>query len=252
MKTRIIPILLVDDGSLIKTVQFSFSQYIGDPINTVRIFNEFEVDEIIVLDTGASKRGLAPDFELISEIASECFMPLCYGGGVTNLEDAKRILDCGAEKISLNTAALSDPGLLTEIANYAGSQSVVASVDIKTNVDKMRSVFSHTKKNNQYLEPIIWCKQLENYGAGELLLTSVDLEGTWEGFDFGLAKDISSELSIPVILHGGAGKVNDIVEVIEGTNVSAVGLGSLLIFYKKDQGVLVNMPSELKQFMDEL
>ena len=253
MRTRIIPILLMDEGSLIKTVQFSFSHYIGDPINTVRIFNEFEVDEIIVLDIGASKKGQAPDFELISEIASECFMPLCYGGGITTLEDAKKIFDCGAEKISLNSSALSNPKLISEIANFAGGQSVVAAVDVKSNsfLERQPCFLTLDKAlNSKNLFP--WCKQLEDFGAGELLLTSVNLEGTWQGFDFDLGKQISTELNIPIIIHGGAGKIKDITEIIDLTNVSAVGLGSMLIFYKKDQGVLVNMPSELKQFMDDL
>ena len=179
-------------------------------------------------------------------------MPLCYGGGITTLEDAKKIFDCGAEKISLNSSALSNPKLISEIANFAGGQSVVAAVDVKSNSFGAPAVFSHSGQSVKFQEPISWCKQLEDLGAGELLLTSVNLEGTWQGFDFDLGKQISTELNIPIIIHGGAGKIKDITEIIDSTNVSAVGLGSMLIFYKKDQGVLVNMPSELKQFMDDL
>ncbi len=245
LRTRIIPCLQLIGDSLVKTVKFGNHGYIGDPINTVRIFNELEVDELCFLDIRASIENRNPNFNLLAEIADECFMPLSYGGGVKNLDVAKKILSIGFEKIILNTSAFEKPELITEIANYSGSQSVVVSIDIKKNIFGKYQIFicDGTRKIN--LDPVEYAVKLENLGAGELLITSMDKEGTWLGFELDILNKISNAVNIPVIANGGAGNVNHIIDVVHNTKVSAVALSSMLLYQGKGLGVLVNMPDKL-------
>ncbi len=246
LRTRIIPILLLRNESLVKTIKFNKFSYLGDPANTVRIFNEIEVDELIFLDIMASRKKRKPNFRILNEIASECFMPLCYGGGISNLEQAKKIFDIGFEKISINTQANINPGLITEIANYFGSQSVIASIDVKKNIFKQDKVITISNTKNTKKNPILWAKEVEELGAGEILLTSIDREGTWEGFDLNLVRQVTDNVSIPVIAHGGAGNIDHIKDVVINANASAVALGSMVVFQKKDMGVLINFPDRKK------
>ena len=246
LRTRIIPILLLRNESLVKTIKFNKFSYLGDPANTVRIFNEIEVDELIFLDIMASRKKRKPNFRILNEIASECFMPLCYGGGISNLEQAKKIFDIGFEKISINTQANINPGLITEIANYFGSQSVIASIDVKKNIFKQDKVITISNTKNTKKNPILWAKEVEELGAGEILLTSIDREGTWEGFDLNLVRQFTDNVSIPVIAHGGAGNIDHIKDVVINANASAVALGSMVVFQKKDMGVLINFPDRKK------
>src|SRR5690606_1265674 len=213
LKTRIIPALLLRNDSLVKTVKFDKTQYIGDPVNTVRIFNELEVDELLFLDILASIEGRKPNISILEEIADECFMPVAYGGGVTNFEDAKQVLTIGFEKISLNTAAF-DKQLVTQIAEHFGNQSVIASIDVKKSFWGKYEVYSHGGRKNRKLDPVAWAQELESLGAGEILLTSIDKEGTWSGFDLQIIRQVTDAVSIPVIAHGGAGGLQHIEEAV--------------------------------------
>lgn len=242
LEKRFIPSLLLRNDSLVKTINFRNFQYIGDPCNTVRIFNELEVDELAFHDITASKTRSDPNYSVLKDVANECFMPLSYGGGIDNLEKAKRIYDIGFEKIILNTHALENPGLIAEIANIFGSQAIIASVDYKKNLFGKKIVMSHSGTKKTKFLPNEWCKQLQDFGAGEILLTSIDKEGTWEGFDKETISAVSDQLNIPVIANGGCGSVEDIEDLLSNTNVSAVALGSILVFQKKGMGVLVNFP----------
>jgi len=244
LRTRVIPCLLLRNESLVKTVQFGKFTYIGDPCNTVRIFNELEVDELMFLDITASSEKRAPNIKVLSDIANECFMPLSYGGGVKSLEMAKRIFEIGVEKIVLNTHAIENPELITEIANIYGSQSVVVSIDVKKNIFGNYTIRSNAGKRSQYLGLVEWAKRVELLGAGEILLTSIDREGTWAGYDNVLTRIIADSVIIPVVANGGAGTVSHLQEAVAIGGASAVALGSMVTFQKKEMGVLVSFPGE--------
>jgi cyclase len=242
LRTRVIPTLLLRDGALVKTVNFDKFEYIGDPANTVRIFNELEVDELVVLDILASKENRKIDFDTLFEIAEEAFMPLAYGGGVSNFEDAKRIFSIGFEKVVINSIAVENNEFISELAHHFGNQSIIGSIDVKKNFFGKYEVLSHSGTKSTGLEPIEYAKKLAEKGVGELLITSIDQEGTWAGFDIELMNNIVKAVSVPVIANGGAGSVNDIENVVKKAKVSAVAVGSMVVFQKKDYGVLVNFP----------
>ena len=241
LRTRIIPTLLLKNESLVKTKKFGKFTYVGDPANTVRIFNELEVDELLFLDITASLEKRSPNLKVLSEIADECFMPLGYGGGITSLEDAKAVFDIGFEKIAINTAT-EKLSLISELANHYGSQAVMASIDVKKSLFGRQTVRTLGGRRDSHRDPVEWAKELEQQGAGEIVLTSIDREGTWNGFDLGLVKRVTDAVSIPVIAHGGAGTVQHITQVVKEANASAVALGSMVVFQKKGMGVLVNFP----------
>jgi len=246
LRPRIIPILLLREGSLVKTIRFNKFSYVGDPCNTALIFNELEVDELIFLDIQAYKKNIGPDINLLNDLSNECFMPLSYGGGIRNLDDAKAIFDVGFEKISINTNAIVNPNLITEIAKEFGSQSLIVSIDVKKNIWSGKRVRINGGKTNTSLDPCKWAKKIVELGAGEILLTSIDNEGTWKGFDIPLIKEVASSVSIPIIAHGGAGKIDDIHEAIYNGNASAVALGSMVVFQKKNMGILINFPDKIE------
>ncbi len=234
--------MLLHDGALVKTINFGKFGYIGDPCNTVRIFNELLVDELIFLDILASKNNREPDLNLLKDIAEECFMPLSYGGGITNIDQVSKILTTGLEKVALNSVLFEKPELVTEIASRFGSQSLIASIDVKKNFFGKNEVYSHSNKSISIKDPAAWAKKLQELGAGEILLTSVDREGTWEGLDSELINSITSVVSIPVIAHGGANSIPDIANAVKAGKASAVALGSAVVYQKKGMGVLVNFP----------
>ena len=243
IRKRVIPCLQLIDESLVKTISFRNHQYIGDPINTVRIFNELEVDELCFLDIRATVQKRKPNLKILSEISGECFMPLSYGGGIVSLDMAKEILNIGFEKIILNSEIFKRISLVSDIAKFSGSQSVVASIDVKKNYFGKYHVYSNSGRKKNKIDPITWAKRLEDNGAGEILLTSINNEGTWEGYDIQVLKEVSDSVSIPVIANGGAGKIEDIDKALNFCNASAVALGSMVVFQKKDYGVLINFPS---------
>lgn len=244
IKTRVIPALLLDGDSLVKTIKFNKSSYIGDPVNTVRIFNELEVDELIFLDIAASPQKTKPRLKILSEIANECFMPLGYGGGISDFDSAKSIFDLGFEKIVINSVTHQTPSFITKIANHYGSQAVVVSIDVKKNFFGKHEVYSYGGKVKMKKDPIAWAKEVENLGAGEILLTSIDKEGTWSGFDLQITSKVANSVNIPVIAHGGAGNIEHIRDVVKVGNASAVALGSMVVYQQKGMGVLVNFPDQ--------
>lgn len=241
MEPRVIPILLLQDESLVKTTRFGRFTYVGDPCNTCRIFNELEVDELLFLDIRATRQQQSPNFSLLRDIAGECFMPLGYGGGIQHLDHAKEIFDIGFEKISLNSALFRTPQLVDQIASYFGSQAVIASIDVKQ-LGSKKSVHSNSGQTNEYHDPVLWAREVEALGVGEILLTSIDREGTWQGLDLDLISQVTSAVSIPVIAHGGVGALQHIREGVRDAGASAVGLGNMVVFQKPGMGVLVHYP----------
>ena len=246
LRPRVIPTLLLRDESLVKTVQFGRFEYIGDPINTVRIFNELEVDELVFLDITATVDGREPNVSLLSQIANECFMPLAYGGGVRTFAQAQAILSIGFEKVVVNSHAFDDPSFVTRLADHFGSQAVVASVDVRRDRFGRPSVWVRAGSVDTGLEPVAWAQELERRGAGEILLTSIDREGTWAGYDVELVREVATGVSVPLIANGGAGGVGDIGEVIRAGGASAAAVGSMVVFQKKGMGVLVSFPAPLE------
>lgn len=241
LNNRVIPTLLLQNGGLVKTRQFKNPKYVGDPVNAIRIFNEKEVDELIVLDIQASKQGREPDFGLIDEIAGECFMPLCYGGGVRTLDTAARIFDCGVEKICLQSAALENPALITQIANRFGSQAVVLSVDIKR--DWLRRTRLYNARTGGK-ESRSWTEFLRigvEAGAGEVMLNAVDNDGELGGYDIDAIRQASSLIEVPLIAAGGAGKLEDFKAAIEA-GASAVSAGAMFVFHGPHRAVLITYP----------
>lgn len=246
LKARVMPCLLLHDGALVKTVRYEEFNYIGEPINTVRIFNELEVDELILLDILATRNRVSPDFELISQIASECFMPLTYGGGISNVEDAKQLFNIGIEKIVINSQAFLDHNFISELSNRFGSQSIVASIDVNQNMNGSYTVANNSGIPVPNLDPIEWAAELERMGAGEIFLTSIQHEGTWKGYDIPLISSLTSRVDIPVIANGGAGSVADIGKAINEGGAAGAATGSMVVFQKKNFGVLVHFPPRQK------
>ncbi len=246
LRTRIIPCLLLKNESLVKTVKYKEYNYIGDPVNTVRIFNELEVDELMFLDIFASKENRDINFKILEDISNECFMPLSYGGNIKSLDDAKKIFKIGFEKVVINSNSFNNLKLIEEISNYFGVQSVVCSIDIKNSFWGTQKIYSHHGRKKQNVDIVSWVKKLEKAGAGELLVTSIDKEGSWEGYDIELIKKITSNVQIPVIANGGCGKVEHLGEVVKKANASACAIGSMLVYQKKGMGVLVNFPDRKK------
>ena len=250
-RIRIIPVLLIQNGGLVKSIKFKDHKYIGDPINAVKIFNEKEVDEIVILDISASKENRGPNIEKLTDIAGEAFMPLSYGGGITTLEQVKKLLYQGAEKVILNTSALDNPKLITQIAEQFGSQSAVVSIDVKKNWLGNYKVYRNNGKKNTNLSPVDFAKKVEKAGAGEIILTSIDRDGTYKGFDIELIKLVADSVSIPVVACGGASKVVDFTEAIVKGGASAVAAGSLFVYASEQKGIMINYPKQ-NQLIEEV
>ena len=246
LRTRIIPVLLIRNDSLVKTIKFKKFNYVGDPINTACIFNELEVDELMILDIRASVLKQEPNFKILKEIAGECFMPLSYGGGIKSMKNAQDIFKLGFEKIVINSNSFSNPELIKEMSKEFGSQALIGSIDIKKNLFGSYKVysFSGTKKTN--FNPVEWAQYLSELGFGEILLTNINQEGTWNGFDIDIIKSVSDNISIPLIAHGGAGNECDVTAAIKYGHASAVALGNLVTYQKKNMGVLINFSNSFK------
>ena len=242
LQTRIIPVLLLHKGGLYKTQKFKKPKYVGDPINAIKIFNDKEVDELIVLDIDASKNNQEPNYKFIEDIASECFMPLCYGGGIKNIEQVKKIFSLGVEKVSINSALFENNSLIKDAVDIYGSQSIVASVDINKTLFGKYSIYNHIKKKNIDSLFLEYIKQLEKEGVGELFINSVYNDGMLKGYDIELLNIISKSVNIPVIACGGAGSLEDCKKLIDASEVSAVSAGSMFVFHGKHQAVLIKYP----------
>ena len=245
---RVIPCLLLRNLGLVKTVQFKNPTYLGDPINIVKIFNEKEVDELVFLDITATPDGKPPAFEKLKEISDECFMPLGYGGGIRKIDDIQRILTSGVEKVIINTHAATTPSFIEEAAKLAGSQSIVVSIDVKKSFFGKYEVYTHGGRKKTPLDPVEHAVHMQDMGAGEILVNSIDRDGTMKGYDVELIKKISSAVSVPVIACGGAARVDDFVQAVKVGGASAVAAGSMFVFQGKHRAVLISYPSydELK------
>ncbi|MHC4986306.1 MAG: AglZ/HisF2 family acetamidino modification protein [Planctomycetota bacterium] len=246
--TRVMPCLLVQGGRLVKTVKFRNPAYVGDPVNAIKIFNEKEVDELILVDITATIERRRPNFQLLSEVAGECFMPLAYGGGIHDVEDIRRIFNLGIEKVAINSYAAENESFIREAADLFGSQSIVLSMDVKRPRWEKAVVCTEGGRNRTKLDPVTFARRMEAAGAGEILLTSIDRDGTWEGYDVELIGRVTDAVSVPVIACGGAGSVRDFELAVKKGNASAVAAGSMVVYQGKGLGVLINFPSadELK------
>lgn len=242
-RARVIPVLLLKDRGLYKTVRFQYGQYVGDPINAVKIFNEKECDELIILDINASKLHKPINYKFIENVASECFMPLAYGGGINELCQIEKLLKIGIEKVVINTVLLNIPLFLSEAVRTFGSSTIVASVDIKTNIFKQYQIFSHSGVDLKTFQLKEFIKQIEENGAGELMINSVDHDGMMNGYDIHLADIISKSLTIPTIFCGGCKNLSDIRTLLTTTEISAAAAGSIFVFQGPLKGVLISYPS---------
>jgi cyclase len=239
---RVIPCLLLQDGGLVKTQGFRSPRYVGDPINAVRIFNDKYVDELVFLDIDASRNGAEPNYDLIQRIAGECFMPLCYGGGISTLEQARRIVAVGVEKIAVNSMAIDNPALLSAMSAELGASSVVAGIDVKRDLFGRERVFHPGKRRLTRLDPVEHAKAMVRAGAGEIFLNSVDRDGKGTGFDNDLIARVSGAVNVPVIACGGAAGLDDMREAVQ-SGASAAAAGSMFVFYGPHRAVLINYPA---------
>jgi imidazole glycerol-phosphate synthase subunit HisF len=233
---------MLRDGGLVKTRAFRNGVYVGDPINAIRIFNDKEVDELVLLDIGATRDKRAPDFDLIAEIAGECFMPLAYGGGVSKLEHIHRLLRLGVEKVVINTAIHTDPALVREAVAIFGSQAIIASIDVKRKLLGRREVLIASGTQGTGCDPLAYALEVQKLGVGEILLTSIDNEGSMAGYDLPLLQEVSKAIGIPVIASGGAGSIEHFRQAVQQGGVSAVSAGSMFVFYGKHRAVLISYP----------
>lgn len=243
LKTRVIPTLLLRGAGLVKTTGFRNPVYVGDPINAIRIFNEKEVDELVLLDITASRTGKGPAFSTIENIASECFMPVAYGGGITAVEQIRKILGAGIEKVVVNAAALLNPQLVREAVREFGSQAIVVSIDVKRKLLGRYEVYGDGGTKSTGHEPAAYARQMEDLGAGEILLTAIDRDGTMKGYDIELVAKVTSAVGIPVIASGGAGTIADFGVASKRAGAAAVAAGAMFVFHGPHRAVLITYPS---------
>lgn len=246
---RAIPCLLLRNQGLVKTLKFKDPKYLGDPINIVKIFNDKEVDELAFLDITATPEGKEPPYALLEKIATEAFMPFGYGGGIRNLAQIKTVLGLGVEKVIINSYAAENQDFIGKAADYAGSQSVVISLDIKKNFRGRYEVLTRCGRKSTGLDPVDFAVQMEKAGAGELIVNSIDLDGTMKGYDIELIRRITCKVNVPVIACGGAGSVKDLTAAVKQGGASAAGAGSMFVFHGPHRAVLISYPSssELKK-----
>lgn len=242
MNVRVIPCLLLRGAGFVKTIRFGEPTYLGDPINIVKIFNDKEVDEIGILDIGATAERRPPAFDLLKSIADNCFIPLSYGGGITGMEDIRRILGIGYEKVIIGSRAVEQPALVEEAARVVGSQSVVISIDARRGLFGKYEVCIHGGTRGTKMDPAAFARQMEQAGAGEILLTSIDRDGSMSGYDIELIRMVSGAVGIPVIASGGASKIQDFVDAVRKGGASAVAAASFFVFHGRRRAVLINFP----------
>lgn len=244
LRHRVIPVLTVDERRLVKTVQFRKPRYLGDPLNAVRIYNEKEVDELVLLDITATRAGREPNFGFIGDVASECFMPMAYGGGIRTPEQAARVFALGVEKVVVNTVAVERPGIITEIARVYGAQAVVAAIDVRRRLFGGSECATRSGSKGTGRAPADLARALEDAGAGEILLTSIPNDGQMQGYDLPLIRSVVAAVSVPVIACGGAGSATDLRRAVVEGGASAAAAGSLFVYQGRHRAVLVNFPSE--------
>jgi cyclase len=243
LRPRVLPVLLLQGGRLVKTMRFRKPRYVGDPINAVRIFNEKEVDELIVIDIDAGRAGGSIPLKLVTRIAGECFMPMTYGGGIRTLDQIAQIMAAGVEKVSINRAAVADRGFVARAAKRFGSQSIVVSIDVRRRLFGQYEICVDGGRRRAGLEPVSLALELESEGAGEILLTSINQEGTMTGYDVDLVRRVASAVSIPVIACGGAGSIDDVIGVVCDAGAAAAAVGSMAVYQGRNRGVLIGFPT---------
>lgn len=244
LRPRIIPCLLIRNNGLVKTINFSEEKYIGDPINAVKIFNEKLVDELMIIDIDATVKMKEPNFNLIKKIAAESQMPISYTGGIKNVEQIKRIISYGVEKVGISSGAIINPELISNASKEVGSQSVVVVLDVKKKILGGYNVYTHNGKNDTGYKVESLAKDLTNRGAGELIINSIDNDGKMKGYDINIIKDIKKTVSVPVTLIGGAGSIDDIKKLVEEFHIIGAAAGSLFVFQGKYKAVLINYPDQ--------
>ncbi len=242
--TRVIPVLLLKNSGLVKTLKFKEPKYVGDPLNAVKIFNEKEVDELILLDITATTENKKPQLELLKEIAGECFMPLTYGGGIKSSDEIKDVLKVGVEKICLNSVAVENADMVKQSVRRYGSSTICVSIDVKKNFFGKQEIHTHSGKTNTKIDPLTFALQMDKLGVGELIINSIDRDGMMQGYDVELMKKITNAVNMPVIACGGAGNVAHMKEVIQQGGASAVAAGSMFVFHGKHRAVLISYPSQ--------
>jgi len=241
-RKRIIPVLLLKNKKLVKGIKYLNHKYVGDPINTVKIFSDKLADELLLVDISKSENNLSPDYELLSKIASEAHMPLGYGGGVKSLKQIIKIIRLGYEKIIISTKAFHSPELVKKSSKILGSQSIVVQIDYKINNLGNLTVHIHNGKFDTGIHPIHYAKRMCKLGAGEIILSSIEKEGTNKGYDVSFLAEISKEIKTPIVALGGAGSLNDMMTVFKGTEIAACAAGDMFTFYGKHRAVLINYP----------
>lgn len=248
LRPRLIPCLLVHNGGLVKTVNFGAPKYVGDPINAVRIYNEKEVDELVVLDIDATVKDAEPDYQLISHLASECRMPLCYGGGVRTVAQIEKIISLGVEKVAISSAAVESPALISDAASRVGSQSVVVVIDVKkTGLLRRYEVVTHNGTHKTGFNPVEFAERVAELGAGEIVVNSVDRDGEMKGYDLDLVEQIRQAVHLPLTVLGGAGSLGDVKELINRYGIVGAAAGSLFVFKGKYRAVLINYPNRAEK-----
>jgi len=243
LKTRVIPTLLLRGSGLVKTVGFKKPVYVGDPINAIRIFNDKEVDELVLLDIAASRTGKGPAFATIENVASECFMPMAYGGGIGSVHHVRKILGAGVEKVVLNTAALLNPQLVRDAVREFGSQAIVISIDVRRRFLGRYEVYRDGGTKPTGRDPLAFAREMEDLGAGEILLTAIDRDGTMKGYDLDLISTITSAVKVPVIASGGAGSVTDFAAASKKAGAAGVAAGAMFVFHGPHRAVLITYPA---------
>jgi imidazole glycerol-phosphate synthase subunit HisF len=243
LRPRLIPCLLIHNGGLVKTVQFGEPKYVGDPLNAVRIFNEKEVDELMVIDIDHTRNNTKPDEKLIAELAAECRMPLSYGGGITSVEQVERLIALGVEKVAISAAAIATPDLISKAAERVGRQSIVGVIDVKrTGILRRPEVVTHNGTKRTGLNPVAHAENLQRLGVGEIVLNSVDRDGKMEGYDLELLSQVREKTSVPLTILGGAGNMQHVTDLVERFPVIGAAAGSMFVFKGKYRAVLINYP----------
>lgn len=247
LRPRIIPCLLVHQKGLVKSVNFKNYKYVGDPLNAVRIFNEKEVDELIVLDIDASVENREPDYKMIENLAAECNMPICYGGGIKTIEQAQKIFSLGVEKIAISSAIINDSLLIEKMVEIVGSQSIVVVLDVKKSFFGTYEIYIHNGKIKTDKNLLVFVKELEILGVGEIIINSIDQDGVMKGYDFNLIEKVRNAINIPVTVLGGAGSLIDIQKLISKFGLIGSAAGSLFVFKGIYKAVLINYPSRTEK-----
>ena len=245
LRPRIIPCLLVKDSGLVKSTQFKKYKYVGDPINSVKIFNEKEVDEIMIIDIDATVYNRPPNYRLIESIAAECRMPFCYGGGIKTIEQAQRIFSLGVEKIAISHEAIVNPNIISQLSVRVGSQSVVIILDVKKHRNGNYEIWTHNGTKNTGIDPVQFSIEAEKNGAGEIVINSIDNDGLMKGYDLNIIDQVRSVTNLPMTVLGGAGSLKDIAMLVEKYSIMGIAAGSLFVFKGIFKAVLINYPSRI-------